>query len=199
MAELEFYQTTEFIVAASGAIVGGLFVLAGMFLEHLFIKRDSERKEREHLVGLLQALHDEIETLWETYMESVGSQVENLSVEQGFHFYWPLSQDYFTVYSANAFFISKIKDPELRKKIVTTYTKARGLIDTFRMNNDLLQKFEYSEEIARVTMNPAYFTIVEARRLGLIEYGAAIKNSHENLKRMIEELLPRLRKEGLVS
>ena len=82
------------------------------------------------LLGILQAIHDEIETLWDNYMDGIGHHTEALADGQPLNIYYPVTQEYFTVYNTNAFFIGRIRDHDLRKLIVSTYSKARGLIDS---------------------------------------------------------------------
>lgn len=120
-----------------GAFIGSALTLAGAYLVHWLEKKETTRKEAEHLLGLLQGIHDEIETLWESYSTSIGAHTEALPDNSPMLMFWPITQDYFTIYNTNAFFIGKIKDHDLRKQIVATYAKARGLIDSFRMNNEL--------------------------------------------------------------
>lgn len=106
---------------------------------------------------------------------------------------------YFTIYNANAFFIGKIKDHDLRKKIVATYSKARGLIDSFRMNNELVQKYEYAFVLAQESQTPIHQTTAQARYQSLIQYSEALKIRHAELKSIVSELLRHLRKEGVLS
>lgn len=113
--------------------------------------------------------------------------------------FWPITQDYFTIYNTNAFFIGKIKDHDLRKQIVATYAKARGLIDSFRMNNELVQKWEYTAALAQESQLPIHQSNAQARHQSLGRYSAALKNRHFELKTMVSELLRRLRKEGVLS
>lgn len=124
------------MAAILGSIVGGAiagyFTLQGVKKAH---QHDLEKttKDREALVkSLLQSLHDEIETLWETYMKGIGVKLEALSDKQPFHYYYTATQEYFSVYTGNSFLIGQIDNNDLRKAIITTYTYARGLIDSYR-------------------------------------------------------------------
>jgi hypothetical protein len=182
-----------------GALIGSALTLAGAYVAHWLEKRESARKDADHLLGLLQAIHDEIETLWEGYIGSIGAQAEALRENTPVLLFWPITQDYFTIYNTNAFFIGKIKDHDLRKQIVATYAKARGLIDTYRMNNDLVQKWEYAHLLSQESQNPIHQTNAQARYQSLIQYASEIKKRHVELKAMVSELLRRLRKEGVLS
>ncbi|HLA75641.1 MAG TPA: hypothetical protein VJM76_06990 [Gammaproteobacteria bacterium] len=182
-----------------GAFIGSALTLAGAYIVHSLEKAESAREEVEHLFGLLQAIHDEIETLWESYLGSVGAHAEALRDNTPLLLFWPITQDYFTIYNTNASFIGKIKDHDLRKQIVATYAKARGLIDSYRMNNDLVQKWEYAHLLYQESQNQIHQTNAQARHQSLIQYASEIKKRHDELKLMVSELLRRLRKEGVLS
>jgi hypothetical protein len=182
-----------------GAFIGSALTLAGAYWVHWLERKEATRKEAEHLLGLLQGIHDEIETLWESYMGSAGAQTESLRENNPMLFYWPITQDYFTIYNTNAFFIGKIRDHDLRKQIVATYAKARGLIDSFRLNNDLVQKYEYAYMLAQESQTAVHQTNAQVRYQSLVQYSTALKTRHSELKSMVAELLRRLRKEGVLS
>ena len=193
------WDANALLSSGVGALIGSALTLAGAWLAHWLEKKESLRKDSEHILGLLQAIHDEIETLWESYLGTAGAQIEALRDGCAMTMYWPLTQDYFTIYNTNAFFIGKIKDHDLRKQIVATYAKARGLIDSYRMNNDLLQKWEYSQLLFQETQSEPHKMSAQARYQPLIQYATALKKGHNELKTSVSELLRRLRKEGVLS
>jgi hypothetical protein len=156
-------------------------------------------KDKETLQGVLQAIHDEMESLWEAYMDSVGHHLEALPNGQPFNMYWPITQDYFTIYNSNALLIGRIPDPDLRKLIVSSYSKARGLIDSYRLNNDLVQKFEYACLVWQETGNPVHQTTATARETALAQYAVKMKESHARIKEQVQHLLRALRKEGVLN
>lgn len=186
------------VAAILGSIVGGsitgYFTLRGVKQAH---RNDLEKqkKDRETIIrGLLQSLHDEIETLWETYMKGIGVKLEALTDNQPFLFYYPVTQEYFTVYTGNSFLIGQIDDNDLRKAIITSYTKARGLIDSYRFNNDLLQKYEYWSFLFQESKNPQHATNRDAYLKTLINCAKDLKISHDELKGDVNNLLRMFRK-----
>lgn len=182
-----------------GALIGSALTLAGVYLAHKLDKIESAKKDAEHILGLLQAIHDEIETLWESYSATAGAHVESLREGNAVLIFWPITQDYFTIYNTNSFFIGKVKNHDLRKQIVATYSKSRGLIDSYRMNNDLLQKWEHADLLFQETQNQIHRNHAQARYQSLVQYGASLKKGHTELKSMVTELLRNLRKEGVLS
>ena len=125
----------EFIIGLIGALLGGFFTLLGTLVAQFLENRREISKEKRELKGVLQAFHTELQTLWERYLSTAGQKVEDLSPGNPLLMYWPITQDYFTIYSTNARKIGEIEDPRLRKLLVTAYIRSRGLIDSFRMNN----------------------------------------------------------------
>jgi hypothetical protein len=191
------------IASILGSIVGGgiagFFTLQGVKKAHQH-DLEKQKKDREALVkSLLQSLHDEIETLWETYMKGIGVKLEALSDNQPFLLYYPVTQEYFTVYTGNSFLIGQIDNNDLRKAIIATYTKARGLIDSYRFNNDLLQKYEYWSFLFQETKNSQHATNRDAYRDSLIKYAKDLKESHSELKEDANNVLRILRKQGSLS
>lgn len=188
-----------FFASVLGALIGGSLALAGAYLSHWLEVKRQNQKEAEHLIGLLQGFHDEVETIWESYHGSAGAQIEALPEGHPFLMYWPITQDYFTIYNTNAFFIGRIKDHDLRKAIIATYTKARGLIDSFRMNNDIVQKYEYAHLLFQETKNPVHQSNVNNYLQSLSRYAANLKRLHGELKVLSSDLLRRLRKQGVLN
>ncbi len=191
-----FISWSSIISGLAGGCIAGFFSILAVRIAH---KNDleKEKENQENIIsGLLQALHDEIETLWARYFETIGEKLEALEENQPFLFYYPVFQDYFTVYTGNSYLIGQIKDNDSRKAIVTTYTKAKGFVDSFRHNNDLLQKREHWTIVFAETDNPKHETIASAYLQSLVLYAKALKDAHKDLKINIDSLLRSLRKNG---
>jgi hypothetical protein len=181
-----------------GIITGGFSILAVLCAHDKEIKR--QKKQEDSLIkGLLQSIHDEVETLWDTYQEGMGVQLEALPENQPWIGFYPVTQDYFTVYHGNSFLIGKIKDNDLRKSIITTYTRAKGLIDSYRLNNDFSQRYEQLDSLFRQTNNPVFMQQLNAQRTVMIEYVKKIKESHNEVKNNVNSLLRELRKSGVLN
>lgn len=181
-----------------GAIIGSSLSLLGVWISHRLNRSHQENKDQQMILGVMQALHDEIESLWENYLQGVGNQIEVLPDDKPLALYWPVTQDYFTVYTTNAFFIGRIADHDLRKLIVSTYSKARGLIDSYRLNNDFFQKFEHAHWLFQETKNPAHEKSAKSQFMTLTNYAKSIKKAHEEVKKQVQDLLRALRKAGVL-
>lgn len=128
------------ISAVIGGIIAGYFSLRATNQSHANQKEIAENNELQVIKSLLQAIHDELETVFENYQATMGNRIESLQDGQPLFWYYPLVSDFFNVYNGNTFLIGRIKDHDLRKNIIKTYTLGKGMIDSYRMNNDLVQK-----------------------------------------------------------
>lgn len=92
-----------------------------------------------------------------------------------------------------------LPDNDLRKDIVAFYTMAKGLIDSFRLNNDFLQKLEYAEGLYNETENTRHKQKVQVQLTLMINYAKEIKKHNSLLKEKANSLLHKLRKHGVLS
>jgi hypothetical protein len=187
------------ISSAVGALIGSALTLLATYKAHKWQAAELREKDERIIKAVLQAIHDEVETLWDNYMDTAGSHIEALPDNQPLNMYWPLTQDYFTVYNMNAFQIGRIEDPDLRKLIVSTYTKARALIDSYRMNNDIVQKHEYAYWIWQETKSQVHGERATALLHNLVQYASGLKKRHADIKAQVQLLLRELRKEGVLN
>ena len=187
------------LTSAFGSLIGSLLTLAGVYWSHWLQVKSQDKKDAKHLMGVLQAFHDETETIWESYHGNVGSRIEALPDGDPFLMYWPISHDYFTIYDTNAIHIGRIKDHDLRKAIIASYTKGRGLIDSFRLNNEMVQKYEYAAILFQETQNPVHQANVDNCIHALTQYAVSLKRLHGELKIHVSDLLRRLRKQGVLN
>lgn len=199
MTSHNYWDWGVLVSSAVGALVGSALTLIATYVAPRLQLATQKQNDADQLKGLLQAIHDEVEALWDGYARSAGSQIEALVDARPMLMYWPITQDYFTIYNTNAFFIGRIKDHDLRKAIVLTYARARGLIDSFRMNNDLVHKYEYAILLFQESQNPNHQLMANGHLQVLIKYAMGLKKRHEELKVLVSDLFRRLHKEGVLS
>ncbi|MCD6262226.1 MAG: hypothetical protein J7J52_04315 [Deltaproteobacteria bacterium] len=197
------FNSVTFWSAIAGAVIGGtitgFFAILATNRSYQHQKRHAEENEEKLINGLLQAIHDEIETIYERYQETMGSKLESLKAGEGLAFYYPLVSDFFTVYNGNSFLIGRIPDNDLRKNIITTYTLAKGMVDSFRLNNDLVSKFEFANKVYQETQQDIHKQQAALHYAALVEYANVLKEGHFKLKNEIMNLLRELRKKGVLS
>lgn len=189
--------------AIIGAIIGGgitgYFALKSTTNAYHFQQKMSEQNENELIQGLLQAFHDEIETVFERYQETMGAKIESLKEGDALQVYYPLISDFFSVYNGNSFLIGRIPENDLRKQIIKTYTLAKGMVDSLRMNNELLQKFEYWYQVFQESKSEVHRNKVDESLYSLREYAKNLKTGHQQIKIETNQLLRLLRKRGVLA
>lgn len=194
---------SSFVPAIAGAVIGGFltgwFSIRATNKAHKNQSLQEDKNERKIISGLLQAIHDELETVFDRYQETIGSKLESLEENGALAFYYPLVSDFFTVYNGNSFLIGRIPNNDLRKQIVKTYTLNKGMVDSFRLNNDLVAKLEFSEKLYQESNNEVHKQQAIAHYNSLVVYAKILKEEHKSLKQEVSLLLRELRKNGVLN
>lgn len=197
------FDWATFGSAITGAVVGGFiagyFALRSTDKAHENQKKQAHENESKLIMGVLQAIHDEAETVFDRYQEMMGAKLESLKEGEPLLFYYPLVSDFFTVYNSNAFLIGRIPDNDLRKQIIKTYTLGKAMIDSFRMNNDMLQKFENWDQVYQESKNIVHKQKAAALYRSLVLYAKEMKSTHQQVKSEASQLLRALRKQGVLN
>lgn len=195
----ELIQSKEFVASVIGGLIAGFFSLFATKIAFNNQKNQSEKNEKIIINSLLQAIHDELETVYERYQETMGARLESLRENEPLNFYYPLVSDFFSVYNGNTFLIGRINNNDLRKQIIKTYTLSKGMVDSFRLNNDLVHKFEYANKLHDETKQEVHKQHAFAHYNSLIAYAITLKQGHNALKHEVSNLLRTLRKNGVLS
>ena len=61
-----------------GSLIGSAVALIATYFSHKWQTDEQKQKEAQIVKGVLQGIHDEIETLWEAYMDGAGSHIDTL-------------------------------------------------------------------------------------------------------------------------
>ncbi|MET4573237.1 hypothetical protein ABIA68_002095 [Stenotrophomonas rhizophila] len=148
-----------FTVAASllsgvvGAALGALASWFGAFQStSRSIREQRERDQRldnDAVVATIQAVMDEMRAIVQVHQQSGGSEIEASDGATGIAMYYPISDHYFTVFNANAGAIGRIRNPQLRVRLVVTNVYFKALIDTIRLNNHFGERVESADRAHR--------------------------------------------------
>lgn len=197
------FDWSVFGSAISGALVGGFttgfFALITTKKAHDNQLDHAKENEEKLIQGLLQAIHDEVETVFDRYQETMGSRLESLKDGDPLLTYYPLVSDFFSVYNGNSFLIGRIPDNDLRKQIIKAYTLGKGMIDSFRMNNDLNQKLDHWHQVFQESKSDVHKERAKAHFKSLVDYAKVLKETHQQVKVETANLLRSLRKYGVLS
>lgn len=172
-----------------GALVGGLITY---YVANKSFKRHEEHAsylEQQKVTGLKEALRDEISAIWNRYMITMGKVVEESKNNTSLPYTYPIESDYFTFYNSSGQMIGLIQNRDLRKKIVDTFTHAKGFVDSFRHNSRLANEYSrlkalYEED----TNDQTNKKLLEEQEFIMIDYANQLRKGHYILKDKIEEL-----------
>ena len=180
----------NFISALIGVIAGGL--ITGYFSLKSVDKALEGQKElnkedqRKIILGVLQAVYEEIYALQNQLNEVAESYWEEFEERRKngtgaiFSCRLSVSQDYLAIYRSNANLIGQIEPEELRRQIVKVYTALQALIEQYRLNTMLLN--ECREAVANFKEADFRWKAVINR---LKERGVREKEIEVNLKRIL--------------
>lgn len=85
---LLWYFVSPLLAALVGGLIAGFFAIYAGKKAHDYDRRIRDENQRRHMRAILQSIHDEIETLWEVYLDRIGSHLEALASGEAFEFYW---------------------------------------------------------------------------------------------------------------
>lgn len=165
--------------AIIGAVIGGGASLLGTWLTLKSQRKQSIGEEKSRIRATAQAIHVEIRTVYRLYDLTMTVRIEQLPEGQPLHSYYPIGQDYFTVFRENAAHIGHIPDVEMRTAIIECYALTKSLIDTYRFNNELVAGYEASH--LEYIRNPSDANDMERRQRAeaMVEYTDSIRESHK--------------------
>jgi hypothetical protein len=176
----------------ASTILGALFTFSGVLVTHYLNLRRQKRDERSHVKALMQGLQDEISGLLE--FAKVGSvhQIEAAPDGKPYEGLFTASQDYFTVYHANAALVMQIQDASLRRSIIGTYTRAKWLLDTLQMNRLYLERYHYLQSTFLKTREESVHVEAEEYHKTLVAMAAQVKRAQAEFKSAATALLTML-------
>ena len=139
-----------------------------------------EQNQKDLIRGFLLGIQTEIQALLFMYQLEFGtSELETLEEGMPFLYYYPTSQNYFTVFENNAALVGQIPDDELRDLIIKIYLCARSVINTHIYNNALIEKRNDLLILQSHTKNSTLQKRIDAANHDLDEYGINIKTNYE--------------------
>ncbi|MDD7805414.1 MAG: hypothetical protein PUP46_07620 [Endozoicomonas sp. (ex Botrylloides leachii)] len=185
---------TSILSALIGGLITGFFTLRAVKSTFENQKKQSNKEEKKITSSLLQGIHDELETIGEGYKKQIGSKLDELEDNEPMLDYAPLSGDYFPIYNGNTLIIGRIQDNNLRKNIIKTYHIGTSMIDSIKMNNYIISKYEHAcilYNSANTEVNKhhrdAYYAV-------LIKYASLLKEGHQMLLDSITTTLDEIKK-----
>ena len=146
-----------------------------------------EKRQKGLVLGVLQAIEEELHVLWKLYVREFGASWKNFEEgkEDVFYVRVLISQDYFTIYHSNADLIGQIPDSNLRRKIVEVYTSLKAITDNYKINSRLV------DEHIKAGINGDYFSSTSSYS-ELKLFAPKLKAYHDELVGLMEDVFERL-------
>jgi hypothetical protein len=129
----KWFKKELFFSSLLGAAVA---VIAGYVLHRIGVCQKS-REDDEFVHNVLKSIEAELDTLSDIFNRGIGGKLKARTGRM-FLVRLALSQDYFTVFGANAVHLGKI-NPKTARAIISLYQTLKELIEAFRINNEYIQ------------------------------------------------------------
>lgn len=186
--------SNEFLSAIAGAIIGGTFVLIGTLISAWCEHRRQEKNRQEILISTLQVISAELNTIFDRYNQTIGIKLEKLKPNSSLNYYYFVTEEYFTIFNGNAHLLGQLKDKELISSIIATYITLKEFVDSFRLNNAVLIRYNELRLIGRANSDNIIQDMIQNTLTALIDSGERLKLKHENLKINVPALLSKIQK-----
>jgi hypothetical protein len=173
-------------------LVGGLLTFSAILFTQALEMRKQRRAHAKSIRALLQGLHDEIAGLLELAGTGAARPIEAITEGKPYEGLFTASQDYFTVYHANAALVMQIDDACLRRIIIQTYMRAKVLLDTVCTNRLYLERYHYLQSTFLKTKDASVQKEAEEYLCALVHTAAQLKRVDVEFKSAGGDLLNRL-------
>lgn len=166
-------------VGSLAAIIAAIWIYAKQYGDK---KADDENETR----AFVQAIRDEVETVWNDYSEQTGALL--LATQAGHYYdvFVPILSDGLIIYQGSPARVGRIDDDELRKLIVTAYVGLTGHFNSIFVNNQMMAELEQMHSFSDV---PNQAQRIANRKNALVAYADALKRNHNDLQGKVKALL----------
>ena len=176
------------------ALIGGGLTVLGIFIGLGIQYLIDEGREQKIIQGFLQAVQEDITILWDEINEATGDLWKKFEKEKKegkipiFSSRISVSPDYLIIYSSNANLIGRVKNSNLRRKIVKVYTSFQALIEGYKMNSRVLNE-------CREAVHEGNHSLYSKLNFELRDNAPELKEKHDDFAELMEDFLEMLEKE----
>lgn len=141
---------------------------------------------RNKRITTLLGVREEIDSLIKLYLARMAGEIEKYDRNSPFDNIFPITQNYFTFYEANSASLAEVHSETLTK-IVSFYTSARSLIDSYRGNNALIERLDSTQVASDITGNKEHLAHLKRYTILATEYGRGLMVIHEEVMLRYEQ------------
>ena len=166
-------------VGSLAAIIAAIWIYAKQYSDK---KADDENETR----AFVQAIRDEVETVWNDYSEQTGALLLTTQAGQPYNSFVPDLTKGLIIYQVSPARVGRIDDVELRKLIVTAYVGLIGHFNSLVVNNQMLVELEQWHSSSDFPMRAQR---IANREKALAAYADALKKGLIDLQGTVKALL----------
>lgn len=134
------------------------------------------RARMENELAFLQSIQVEFEIAVVNTRADFGKCMRELNEGEPILSIYPVAESPFKIFDAQISNLSFVRDPALKTKIVRGYLNAMSLVQTIRMNNLLVEKYEpVSHQCSDGDVSTAISIQERSMRRGLVDYAEQLK------------------------
>lgn len=180
------------------AWVQALGSMGAIWIAVWILKKQNEhavRREEDETDQIILSLRDEVFALLAGFNQYNGPKLKE-NPTGAFILRVPVSEGAFAIYNGSSGRIGKVRNHELRARIVITYARAYGFIKMLQLNSEMVKEFEELRVQAAAQPN-RFDVLLEQKTWQLNDYGpklrtsfALLENDANELVSMITKLLP---------
>ena len=191
------HTSKDVLLLIVGAFLAGFVGFITSFVLHKLEVKQRNKEEQEFKENVLRAIRCELESLSMIYEKGIGSKLKESENLDFFPVRLSLTQEWFTVFNANAVHLGKI-EKGVSNRIITTYALNKALIEAFTINNDYLAEmarvgFEIQQRGMQTDLKMRFETV----QGWLVVQKAEIKKADEALKATVKNLFEVLDEQGV--
>jgi hypothetical protein len=132
---------SNFFSALAG---GGIAGVATLWAQKMYAEEQCKREEKAETTlirGFVQAIADEVKSVWDRYNVEIGPHLKSLDPQKAARVF-PVHQNYFVVFDSGASLIGRVQDMQLRERIISTYVDAKGFVDSLQYYKQLVAEYD---------------------------------------------------------
>lgn len=181
------------IAGLGGGLIGGWLTrkatIEGIRQAHTLQQEAADRAEENLIQGFIWSVYEELSVLRDAYMASVGIAVETSKHDEPLEFVYPTHDGFFAVYNNSSHMVGRLKDGELRRKIISTYTHTKDLLDSFEENNKQCLELVNHQKYY-IGNEEKYDPRIKEQLLEQMgSYANGIREQHSSTKAILDDLL----------
>lgn len=190
------------IIAAIIGIVGSLVgsVVGGWMTRSASITATKEafelnralliRARMENLRRVLLGINTELTVAFENYTGAYGPMIEAHIAGTAFRYKYPIDDSGFVFYQTNNAALGDLANDDLRELIIKCYLQTQVILNTHRMNNDMLDEVERYNTMIEDGGSEYLPSLLAEKQAALDAYGDVIVMNYRNAAELIAGTLP---------